>query len=94
MLSIEISMDLGLRRGRGSLEEVEIAALVRLGDVLLVERAEAALVTRRAFFPMRRGAATRMLRVGHLQLQLSGAHVEFDQCARPRWSTRRARESW
>ena len=39
-------MYLGVRRRRGAFEEIEVAALVGLRDVLLVERAEALEVGR------------------------------------------------
>ncbi len=51
------SVNLRIRRRRGAFEEIEVAALVGLRDVLLVERAEAALVPRRRRLSTRRGGA-------------------------------------
>jgi len=51
-------VDLGLRRGRRSLEKIEIAALIGLRDVLLIERTEAALVARGGFFHSARRRAS------------------------------------
>jgi hypothetical protein len=52
-------VDLGLGGWRCSFEKVEIAAGVGLRDVLLVERAEAALEARRRLLP--RGSPAREL---------------------------------
>ena len=76
--------------GRRALEEIEVAALVGLRDVLLVERAEAALVARRRRLP--RGAAARELGVAHLELELARRHVELDQVAVPHERERTADE--
>jgi hypothetical protein len=54
-----ISVDFRLGRGRNAFEEIEVATLIRLRNVLLVERAEAALVTRRRRFRRRDDAPAR-----------------------------------
>src|ERR1700732_1908122 len=48
-------MNLRFRRRSRALEEIEVTALIGLGDVLLVQRAIAALEARRRHFPL--GAA-------------------------------------
>ena len=72
-------MDFRIRRRRRALEKIEIAALIGLRDVLLVERAEAALELRLGSLP--RGAAARELGGAHLELQPARRHVELDQVA-------------
>ena len=52
------SVNLRIRRRRRAFEKIEIAALVGLRDVLLVERAEAALELRRRPLPRARGGAS------------------------------------
>src|SRR5712692_11849329 len=72
-------MNLGLRRRSGALEEVEVAALVRLPDVLREERAVAALEFARRGFP---GAlALHHLCVVDQDLQPAARHVELDRVA-------------
>src|SRR5438552_15164391 len=73
------SVDLGLGRGRPRLEEIEIAALVGLRDVLEVELAETARVARCRRLPG--GAAARELVRIDEKLQLSRRHVERDAVA-------------
>jgi len=69
-------MDLRIgRRGR-AFEKIEIAALVGLCDVLLVERTEAALELGLGSLP--RGAAARELVVADLELQPARGHIELD----------------
>src|SRR5438094_3872318 len=60
-------------------EEVEVASLVRLQDVLLVEPAVAALVVGRRRLPA--GAALRHLRVRDAESEPAGGHVELDEVA-------------
>src|SRR5690348_4605436 len=60
------SMDLGLGHRCARLEEVEVAALVGLGDVFQVQRAVAPLVLRRRRLPS--GPALGQLLVGHLEV--------------------------
>src|SRR5437763_784053 len=72
-------MDLRLSGRRGAFQEIEIAALVSLGDVLLVERTVSALETRRR--PLPRGATARQFSLGYFELELAGGHVEHDQIA-------------
>src|SRR6185369_16417073 len=74
---VVLSVDLGLDGRRGSFEEIEVAALVGLGDVLLIEHAVAAHEPRRRLFP--RGAARCELGVAHLELELARVDVELDQ---------------
>src|SRR5436309_2600406 len=63
----ETSVDIGLRHGLrvAGLEEVEIAAVIGLCDVLLIEHRPAALVFAWRGLPC--GAAARELRVAHVQ---------------------------
>ena len=63
------SVNLRLGGGRGAFEKIEIAALVGLGDVLLVERAIATLETRRGIFHAARRRASSASR--DLQLELA-----------------------
>ena len=77
--SMDDAVDLRLGGRRGAFEKIEVAALVGLRDVLLIERAEAALELRRRLLP--RGAAARELGVAHLELELARRHVELDQVA-------------
>src|SRR2546425_8587665 len=72
-----LSVDLGLGRGRGTLQEVEIAALVRLADVLREKRAVAALELARRGFP--RALALHHFGVVDQDLQSAARHVELDR---------------
>src|SRR5215472_2924288 len=73
------SVDLRLGGWRGAFEESEIAALIRLRDVTLIERAVTTLVTWLGLLP--RGAAALELRFRNLELQFSSLDVELDQVA-------------
>src|SRR5579883_1095388 len=53
---LHLLVDFGVRRGGAALQEVEIAALVRLQDVLRVQLAVAARVVRRRCRPRRTAA--------------------------------------
>src|SRR5205814_7086587 len=74
-----ILVNLRIRRGRGTFQKIEIATLVSLRDVLLIERAEAALELRRR--PLPRRAAARELVGAYLELQAARRHVELDHVA-------------
>src|SRR5215218_6207762 len=73
------SVDLRLRHRRAGLQEVEVAALVGLRDVLQVQRAVAAAVLRGRLLPV--GAALLQLLVGHLELETAPRDVQLDQVA-------------
>src|SRR2546430_11667097 len=77
--TMRTSVNLRLRRRRSALEKIEIAALVGLCDMALVERTVAALVARLGLLP--RGAAARELGVAYFQLQTAIRYVELDQVA-------------
>src|SRR3954471_13612098 len=66
-------VDLRLRHRRAGLQEVEVAALVGLRDVLQVQRAVAAAVLRGRLLPV--GAALLQLLVGHLELETAPRDV-------------------
>jgi len=72
-------VDFRFGRGRRAFEEIEVATLVRLGDVLLIQRPEAAFVLRRGSLPP--GAAPRQFVIADLQFQPARGHVEFDEVA-------------
>src|SRR6187455_1269131 len=65
--------------GPRRLEEIEVAAVVGLADVLLVERAEAAVEARRGRLPA--GAAARELGIVDVQVELAPGHVQRDGVA-------------
>src|SRR5262245_40255666 len=70
---------LGLGRGSGAFEEIEVAALVGLLYVLREDRAVATLILACRGLP---GAlALRQLGVGDLQVQLTRGHIQRDQVA-------------
>src|SRR5436190_23501201 len=73
---LKLLVDLGLRRRRRAFEEVEIAAVVRLADVVLVQRAEAASEMRLRLAPF--ASPARELRIVDLELQAAGRDVEHD----------------
>src|SRR5262249_25856855 len=77
--TLRTSVDLRLGRRRGAFEEIEIAALIGLRDVALIERAVTALVARLGFLPGR--AAACKLRGGHLKPELACRDVELDRIA-------------
>src|SRR5881409_635356 len=63
--------------GRRAFEKIEVATLIGLGDVLLVQRAVTALVPRCRFLP--HGAASRELLVAYFEHQLAFGHIELDE---------------
>src|SRR5947209_20154619 len=73
------SVNLRFAGGRCAFEEVEVATGIGLGNVTLVERAVAALVAWLGSLPG--SAATRELRVAHLELETALGHVKLDQIA-------------
>src|SRR4029079_14307571 len=72
-----LSVDLRLGGRRGSFEEIEVATLIGLRDVLLIKHPVAAHEPRGRLFP--RGAARGELGVAHLELDLARCDVELDQ---------------
>src|SRR5437016_3349410 len=72
-------MDFRIGCGNGAFEEIEIAALIGLRDVLLVERAIAAREFSGRRLP-RRAAAGELL-FAHLELELARGDIELDQIA-------------
>src|SRR5688572_5445363 len=73
------SVDLRIRRRRGALEEIEVAALVRLLDVAREDRAIAALELRLRRLPG--GFPLLHLVLGDLEVQSLLLGVEFNQVA-------------
>src|SRR4051794_16044152 len=72
-------MDLGFGSRRSGLEEVEVAALVGLGDVLQEQRPVSARVLRRWRLPFR--AAFGEFVVADVEGEPAGGDVEFDDVA-------------
>src|SRR3970040_1417885 len=70
-------VNFGFRRGGPVPENVEVAALVRLLDVLREDRAVAARVVRRSRLP--RLAPPRKLLFAHLELESPRLDVELDE---------------
>src|SRR3954453_4625335 len=73
------SVDLGLGDRRSRLEEVEVASLVGLGDVLQVERPVSTAVLRRRRLPVR--AALLQFLVADVQHQPAGGYVQLADVA-------------
>src|ERR1700687_2841626 len=72
-------MNLRFRRRSRALEKIEVTALIGLGDVLLVQRAIAALEARWRHFPL--GAAAGEAGVPDLQLQTAFGDIKLDDVA-------------
>src|SRR5258708_5016266 len=71
------SVDLGLWHGGGALEEVEVAALVGLADMLREQRAVAALVSGRRRLPF--AFSAHQLGLVDPERKPAACHVELDQ---------------
>src|SRR5690349_8029747 len=72
-------MNLRLRHLAGGGEEVEVAAVVGLADVLGEHRAVAARIFRRRLLPG--GTALRHFLVADVEMNLAGRHVDLDLVA-------------
>src|ERR1700676_4105029 len=81
-------MNLRFRRRSRAFKEIEVTTLIGLGDVLLVQRAIAALEARWRHFPL--GAPACELGVADLQLQTAFGDIELDDVAvahKSQWPT-------
>src|SRR4249919_2936418 len=85
-----ISVNLGLGRGRRSLEKPKIAPLVGLGDVVLEQCAKAALILRCR--PTPRRTAPREFVLAYFEIQSARGHVQLDQVSAPDQRKRPAHE--
>ena len=76
---VSASVDFGFRRGRCPFQDPEVAAFMRLGNVLLKQRAEAALIFLRRCSPL--SATNAELALVDFQLESAACDIELDLIA-------------